>query len=102
MIDDRTASGIEAAMITVDRQLPRKSRIIRLVSAAAITPSLTTPEIAAFTNTDWSFSRLIGSGDGSEAGRRGSAAFTPSMIDRVDAEPLFSTVINTERFPSTR
>jgi len=26
-------------MITVERQLPRKIRIIRLVSAAAITPS---------------------------------------------------------------
>ena len=31
------ASGIEVAMITVERQLPRNSRIIRLVSAAAIT-----------------------------------------------------------------
>ncbi len=48
----RIASGIETAMITVERQLPRNSRIIRLVSAAAITPSLTTPVTAAFTNRD--------------------------------------------------
>ena len=30
------ASGIEVAMITVERQLPRNSRIIRLVSTAAM------------------------------------------------------------------
>ena len=42
-IEPRTDSGIEIAMITVERQLPRNSRIIRLVSAAAITPSRTTP-----------------------------------------------------------
>ena len=58
-IDASTASGIEVAMITVERQLPRNSRIIRLVRAAAMTPSLTTPEIAAFTNSDWSFSGAI-------------------------------------------
>ena len=42
-IEPRIASGIEIAMMTVERQLPRNSRIIRLVSAAAITPSRTTP-----------------------------------------------------------
>ena len=34
-----TASGIEIAMIAVERQLPRKSRIMMLVRAAARTPS---------------------------------------------------------------
>ena len=53
-MDDNTASGIEIAMMTVERQLPRNSRIIRLVSAAAIVPSRITPEIAALTNSDWS------------------------------------------------
>ena len=52
MIAARIASGIEIAMITVERQLPRNSRIIRLVSTAAIAPSLTTPSTAAFTNSD--------------------------------------------------
>ena len=47
-----TDSGIEIAMMTVERQLPRKIRIIRLVSAAAITPSLMTPLTAALTNSD--------------------------------------------------
>jgi hypothetical protein len=51
--------GIEIAMITVERQLPRNSRIITLVRAAAITPSLMTPLMAPFTNTDWSFSGVI-------------------------------------------
>ena len=35
----RIESGIEVAMMTVERQLPRKIRIIRLVSAAAMMPS---------------------------------------------------------------
>ncbi len=45
-------SGIEVVTIRVERQLPRKSRIIRLVSAAAIIPSRITPWIDARTNTD--------------------------------------------------
>ena len=52
MIEPRTESGIEIAMMSVDRQLPRNSRIIRLVSAAAMTPSRTTPATAPFTNMD--------------------------------------------------
>ena len=39
-------------MISVLRQLPRKSSTIAAVSAAAISASLTTPCTAAFTNTD--------------------------------------------------
>ena len=51
-IEPSIDSGIEIAMITVERQLPRNSRIIRLVSSAAITPSSATPLIAPRTNTD--------------------------------------------------
>ena len=51
-IELKIASGIEIAIIIVERQLPRKSKIIKLVNAAAITPSSATPAIAAFTNTD--------------------------------------------------
>ena len=51
-IEPRMASGIEVAMITVERQLPRNSRIIRLVSTAAITASTATPLIAPSTNSD--------------------------------------------------
>ena len=39
-------------MMTVERQLPRNSRIMRLVSAAAMTPSWATPAIAPLTNSD--------------------------------------------------
>ena len=42
-IAPRIDSGIEVVTIRVERQLPRNSRIIRLVSAAAITPSRITP-----------------------------------------------------------
>ena len=47
-----TDNGIDTAMITVLRHDPMKSRIINAVSAAAITPSFTTPSIAACTNSD--------------------------------------------------
>jgi hypothetical protein len=52
VIEHSTASGIDTAMISEERQDPRNSRIISEVSAAAITPSRITPETAAFTNTD--------------------------------------------------
>ena len=52
MIEVRIESGIETAMITVLRQLPRNTRIISAVSAAAMTASRSTPWIAARTNTD--------------------------------------------------
>ena len=39
-------------MISVERKLPRNSKIIRLVSAAAMTPSRTTPPIAALMKID--------------------------------------------------
>ena len=62
-----TASGMEVAMMTVERQLPRNNRIIRLVRAAAMAPSRTTPVMAAFTKIDWSVSRSILSESGSWA-----------------------------------
>ena len=52
MIDVRIASGIEIAMISVLRQLPRNSRIMSAVRHAAISASRTTPLIAARTNND--------------------------------------------------
>ena len=51
-IEPSTDSGIDVAMISVERKLPRNNRIIRLVSAAAMTPSRITPLIAALTKID--------------------------------------------------
>ena len=65
MIAPSTDSGIETAMMTVERQLPRNSRIITLVSSAAITPSVATPSMAPRTNTDWSPMKPILSASGS-------------------------------------
>ncbi len=50
----RMASGIEMVMISVERQLPRKMRIMRPVSAAATTPSNMTDDTADLTKADWS------------------------------------------------
>ena len=43
MIDVRIESGIETAMMTVLRQLPRKTRIMSAVRQAATIASRTTP-----------------------------------------------------------
>ena len=76
MIDVRIDSGIETATISVLRHEPRKSRIIRAVSPAAMAPSLSTPSTAARTNTDWSKSSSIFSSGGSCAWMPGRAART--------------------------
>ena len=52
MIELRIDSGIDTAMISVLRQLPRNTRIISAVRQAAISASRSTPEIDACTNTD--------------------------------------------------
>ena len=51
-IEPSTDSGMDVAMIRVERKLPRNNRIIRLVSAAAITPSRITPPMAALMKID--------------------------------------------------
>ncbi len=52
IIEVRIDSGIETAMISVLRQLPRKSRIIRPVRHAAMIASRITPAIAPRTKID--------------------------------------------------
>ena len=59
MIEARMDSGMEMAMISVLRQLPRNSRIMSAVRAAAMTASRTTPPIAARTKIDWSPTRSM-------------------------------------------
>ena len=46
-------------MISVERQLPRKTRIMKPVRQAAIRASCTTPEMAPRTKIDWSESGVI-------------------------------------------
>ena len=89
MIELRIESGIETAMITVLRQLPRKTRIISAVRQAAISASRSTPEIDARTNTDWSASGLISSSGGRLASIFGSSCLTWLMMSSVEALPTF-------------
>src|SRR3954466_5449662 len=94
-------SGIEMAMITVERQLPRNSKIIKLVRIAAIAPSKATPLTAARTNTDWSLigtaSRLSGKVDFISA----SLALAPDTMSNVEVAPFFRIDISTDLEPST-
>ena len=101
-MENRIASGMEITMTRVERQLPRNSRIIRLVRAAAMAPSLMTPDTAARTKMDWS-----ASGSDLHDRRQGlfqarQQRFDSSTMSRVEADPLFSTVISTARWPSMR
>ena len=89
-------------MMTVERQLPRKSRTIAAVSPAASSASKTTPCTAALTNTDWSNSSCSLMSEGSVVSTRGSSAFRLATMSRVDAPPFFSTESSTPRAPSWR
>src|ERR1700733_10490803 len=70
----RTASGIETVMMRVDRQLPRKMRIMNPVSVAAINPSRTTALTEDLTKSDWSATnlRLTPGGSVASVGGEGS------------------------------
>ncbi len=52
MIELRIDKGIDTAMMSVLRQLPRKTRIMMAVRLAAISVSRSTPLIDARTKTD--------------------------------------------------
>src|SRR2546425_7460837 len=56
MTEVRIESGMDTAMMSVLRQLPRKSRIIKAVRQAAMSASRITPLTAARTKMDWSAS----------------------------------------------
>ena len=94
-------SGMDTAMMMVERQLPKNKKIMTLVSAAAIKPSMATPCMAARTNKDWSLMGLTVSASGSEGLIALSFSSTPSTMAYVDVVPFFRTDINTERLPCT-
>ena len=97
MIDERIDSGIEIAMITVFRQLPRKIRIISAVRHAAMTASRMTPSIEARTKSDWSASGLISSPSGMLVIARGRMSLIFWMMSSVDAVPTFMIITSAER-----
>ena len=102
MIDERIDNGIEIAMISVDLQLPRNTRIITAVSAAAITASRITPCTAARTKMLWSDSGVIFSCGGTVLATRGNIPRMPLTTSSVDALPFFKIEISTPRRPSWR
>ena len=102
MMEVRIASGIEVAMISVLRQLPRKIRIIKAVRQAAIRASRTTPLIAPRTKMDWSASGCIFSCAGTVVAIWGSMDLMPAITVNVEASPAFWMVSRTERWPFTR
>ena len=98
----RIESGMETAMMTVLRQLPRKRRIITAVRQAAITASRITPFTAARTKMDWSASGCTVTCGGSVGSTRGSNARMPATTSSVDAVPVLRMVMSVPRLPSRR
>ena len=98
----RIESGMDTAMMTVLRQLPRKTRIITAVRQAAITASRITPLTAAFTKIDWSASSWIRSAGGRVGITRGRRLRIPCTTSTVDAAPVLRTVTRVPRCPSWR
>ena len=93
---------MEIMTTMVERQEPRNSRIIKAVSAAAITPSRTTLATADLTNTDWSNSSLILRPGGAAARATCSTERTPLTTSRVEALPFLMTLSRTARSPFSR
>src|SRR6202795_3836640 len=100
--DDRIASGIEIITTRVERQEPRKIRIISAVRPAAMAPSRKTPLTEFVTNTDWSNSSLILSPAGAAARVACRACYTPLTTASVEALPFLITLSSTERWPFSR
>ena len=95
-------SGMVSAMIRVLRQFPKNSSTIMAVSTAAIRASVTTPSMAASTNTDWSNKGVTLMSCGSDCTALGKSVLTLDTMSNVEAPPFFSTEINTPRRPSCR
>ncbi len=102
MIEQRIDSGIETAMMSVLRQLPRKTRIMNAVRHAATMASRSTPLMAARTNSDWSFCSLICRPSGSVGIIFAIVVLSRLITSSVDALPVFIATISTPRWPSTR
>ena len=100
--DERIASGIDTAMMTVLRQLPRKMRIMSAVRQAAMIASRTTPSMAARTNSDWSASGVILRLGGTCGLTISSLSRMPWTMSRVEASPVLMTESSEARCPSTR
>ena len=100
--EDRIASGIEIITTSVDRQEPRKIRIISAVRPAAMAPSRNTPLTELLTNTDWSNSSVTLSPAGAAARIACRAYLTPLTTASVEALPFLITLSRTERRPSSR
>ena len=100
-IDTRIDSGIETTTMSVLRQLPRKTRSITAVSAAAMHASLTTPCTAARTKIDWSKSSETLSSLGSRLRVVGRVSRTRLTTSRVLALPSLRIDMRTDFLPST-
>ena len=102
MSEQRIESGMETAMMMVERQLPRKTRIMMAVRQAAMMASRMTPLTAPRTKMDWSDRALIWSCGGNWPLMLSSLARMPAMMSSVDDEPVFMMLIMMARRPSTR
>ena len=94
-------SGIEARMMSVNRQLPRNNKIMSAVRPAAIAPPMTTLLSAAFTNNDWSKMALMVTPAGMTFRMSSNASRTPSITASVETPPVLRIVMSAPGVPLT-
>ncbi len=102
MMEQRMESGMEMAMTSVVRQLPRNKRIMPAVRQAAVSASRTTPWMAARTNRDWSNIGRMSRSSGICRANFLMAARTLATMSSVEVPPFLVTVIRVPRNPSWR
>ena len=101
--ENRIASGISMRMMTVERQLPRNSRIMSADQSGGQHRLADDAEHRGFDEN-----RLIADGmevagsPASVCSTRGSSDLMPSMMLSVEADPALRMVISTARAPLTR
>ena len=99
-MEAKMESGMVSAMIKVLRQLPKKRSTIMAVNTAAMSASVTTPSMAANTNTDWSNKGVTLTSGGNDCAALGSSVLTLDTMSKVEAPPFFRTEMSTPLKPS--
>ena len=101
MIDVRIDNGIDTAMMSVLRQLPRKMAIMSETRIDEMMASRTTLLMAPRTKIDWSKIGVRVTSFGISRRISGSTSLMPSMTASVDTPPVLRTSINAPGTPST-
>ncbi len=95
-------SGMEKNTATVERMLPRNTRIISDVRSSPSPPSCNSVSIALFTNSDWSKTTEVRSESGVSTSFRAFSRMPSTTAMVLESPPCLRIGRYTERCPLTR